>query len=90
MTENPGRTVAPPESPAPYEHDVEMGVEFEQGEFDTIAVTPSKERNPWVVLISTSLAVFAVFLDTTIGFVSFPAISDTFRAAGDRRRCRGC
>ncbi|MEO6125465.1 MAG: DHA2 family efflux MFS transporter permease subunit [Ilumatobacteraceae bacterium] len=39
-------------------------------------------HSPWVVLTSTSLAVFAVFLDTTIGFVSFPAISATFRAAG--------
>ena len=32
-------------------------------------------RNPWVVLASTSLAVFAVFLDTTILFVAFPSIS---------------
>ncbi len=54
----------------------------QQGEYDTIAVTPAKERNPWVVLTSTSLAVFAVFLDTTIGFVSFPAISETFSSAG--------
>ena len=54
----------------------------QQGEYDTIAVTPAKERNPWVVLVSTSLAVFAVFLDTTIGFVSFPAISQTFASAG--------
>src|SRR4051812_17810510 len=52
------------------------------GEYDTIAVTPAKERSPWVVLTSTSLAVFAVFLDTTIGFVSFPAISQTFASAG--------
>ncbi len=34
------------------------------------------------MLASTSLAVFAVFLDTTIGFVSFPAISATFRSSG--------
>ena len=54
----------------------------QQGEYETIAVTPAKERNPWVVLVSTSLAVFAVFLDTTIGFVSFPAISETFSSAG--------
>jgi EmrB/QacA subfamily drug resistance transporter len=54
----------------------------QQGEYETIAVTPAKERNPWVVLVSTSLAVFAVFLDTTIGFVSFPAISETFHSAG--------
>lgn len=39
-------------------------------------------RDPWVILASTSLAVFAVFLDTTIGFVSFPAISADFRTAG--------
>src|SRR3954454_3779595 len=54
----------------------------QQGEYDTMAITPAKERNPWVVLTSTSLAVFAVFLDTTIGFVAFPAISKTFAAAG--------
>src|SRR3954468_2594005 len=54
----------------------------QHGEYDTMAITPAKERNPWVVLTSTSLAVFAVFLDTTIGFVSFPAISETFSAAG--------
>src|SRR3954465_5648663 len=39
-------------------------------------------RSPWTVLTSTSLAVFAVFLDTTIGFVSFPAINETFRSSG--------
>ena len=55
---------------------------LEHGEFDDIAITPARERNPWVVLTSTSLAVFAVFLDTTIGFVSFPAISETFESAG--------
>jgi EmrB/QacA subfamily drug resistance transporter len=42
---------------------------------------PLKERNPWVVLVSTSLAVFAVFLDTTILFVAFPAISADFSSA---------
>src|SRR5262249_10946760 len=64
-------------------HDPRPGtIELEPGEFDAVAITPSKERNPWVVLTSTSLAVFAVFLDTTIGFVSFPAISETFHAAG--------
>ena len=57
-------------------------VELEHGEFEDIALTPPPERNPWVVLTSTSLAVFAVFLDTTIGFVSFPAINATFEAAG--------
>src|SRR5215212_832111 len=35
-------------------------------------------RNPWVVLASTSLAVFAVFLDTTILFVAFPSIRVAF------------
>lgn len=35
-----------------------------------------------VVLLSTSMAMFAVFLDTTIGFVTFPAISHTFKDAG--------
>ncbi|MEP7201818.1 MAG: DHA2 family efflux MFS transporter permease subunit [Ilumatobacteraceae bacterium] len=38
-------------------------------------------RNPWVVLASTSLAVFAVFLDTTILFVAFPSISAQFSSA---------
>lgn len=35
-------------------------------------------RNPWIVLTATSLAVFAVFLDTTILFVAFPAIGRDF------------
>jgi EmrB/QacA subfamily drug resistance transporter len=35
-------------------------------------------RNPWVVLTSTSFAVFAVFLDTTILFVAFPSIGRSF------------
>ena len=39
---------------------------------------PAPERSPWIVLTSTSLAVFAVFLDTTILFVAFPAISADF------------
>ena len=39
---------------------------------------PAVARSPWVVLISTSLAVFAVFLDTTILFVAFPSISADF------------
>jgi len=34
-----------------------------------------------LVLLSTSLAVFAVFLDTTIGFVTFQAIGRTFPAS---------
>jgi EmrB/QacA subfamily drug resistance transporter len=37
--------------------------------------TQARVRNPWVVLATTSLAVFAVFLDTTILFVAFPSIS---------------
>lgn len=53
-----------------------------EGQFDEVDVTPRKARSEWVVLASTGLAVFAVFLDTTIGFVSFPAISETFQAAG--------
>ncbi|MEO5899932.1 MAG: DHA2 family efflux MFS transporter permease subunit [Ilumatobacteraceae bacterium] len=61
--------------PAAMEH-------LERGEFETVAITEAKERNPWVVLTSTSLAVFAVFLDTTIGFVAFPAISATFASSG--------
>jgi EmrB/QacA subfamily drug resistance transporter len=55
--------------------------EFERGEYATVAITPAKQRSPWIVLTSTSLAVFAVFLDTTIGFVAFPAISATFRSS---------
>lgn len=35
-------------------------------------------RSPWTVLTSTSLAVFAVFLDTTILFVAFPSITADF------------
>jgi EmrB/QacA subfamily drug resistance transporter len=57
-------------------------VELERGEFDTIEVSERPDRSPWIVLTSTSLAVFAVFLDTTIGFISFPAISATFSSAG--------
>src|SRR5215210_7286669 len=38
-------------------------------------------RKPWIVLASTSLAVFAVFLDTTILFVAFPSISAQFSSA---------
>ena len=39
---------------------------------------PNAVRNPWTVLASTSLAVFAVFLDTTILFVAFPSIVADF------------
>ena len=38
----------------------------------------TSKHNPWIVLTSTSFAVFAVFLDTTILFVAFPSISATF------------
>ena len=41
-------------------------------------MTPTPPRSPWAVLASTSLAVFAVFLDTTILFVAFPAIRADF------------
>lgn len=40
------------------------------------ALAPTRE--PWVVLACTSLAVFAVFLDTTILFVAFPDLTATF------------
>lgn len=38
----------------------------------------TRTTNPWLVLASTSLAVFAVFLDTTILFVAFSAIGADF------------
>lgn len=46
----------------------------------SIDLTPATTRapNPWMVLASTSLAVFAVFLDTTILFVAFSAIGADF------------
>ena len=40
--------------------------------------TSDRTASAWVVLAATSLAVFAVFLDTTILFVAFPSISSTF------------
>lgn len=40
-----------------------------------------RTHHPWVVLGCTSLAVFAVFLDTTILFVAFPDLRVTFRDA---------
>src|SRR4051812_10582180 len=52
------------------------------GEFADVDITPTRARSEWVVLASTGLAVFAVFLDTPIGFVTFPAISATFQSAG--------
>src|SRR3954469_1020534 len=54
----------------------------EAGEFASVEITAARERSPRVVLFSTGLAVFAVFLDTTVGFVTFPAISAEFHAAG--------
>ena len=45
---------------------------------------PSSPRaaSPWAVLASTGLAVFAVFLDTTILFVAFTAIGHEFASVG--------
>jgi EmrB/QacA subfamily drug resistance transporter len=40
--------------------------------------TTESTSSPWAVLASTGLAVFAVFLDTTILFVAFPSISADF------------
>lgn len=48
----------------------------------TAGLPAPRPVRPGLVLFSTGLATFAVFLDTTIGFVSFPAISRTFQAAG--------
>jgi EmrB/QacA subfamily drug resistance transporter len=44
----------------------------------TLAQQQRPAHGPWIVLASTSLAVFAVFLDTTILFVAFPSIGDDF------------
>ncbi len=55
---------------------------IEPGEYAAVEISVAKERSPRVVLFSTGLAVFAVFLDTTIGFVTFPAISAEFHSAG--------
>jgi EmrB/QacA subfamily drug resistance transporter len=44
------------------------------------APTARSAASPWAVLASTSLAVFAVFLDTTILFVAFTAIGTDFPA----------
>ena len=48
----------------------------------TTATAPKQPPGPWVVLLSTSLAVFAVFLDTTILFVAFPSIRADFSSVG--------
>ena len=49
---------------------------------DALSLDDSQERavrrRERLVLLSTGLAVFAVFLDTTIGFVTFQAIGRTF------------
>lgn len=42
-----------------------------------VQVEPPR-ASPWAVLVSTSLAVFAVFLDTTILFVAFSSIGRSF------------
>jgi EmrB/QacA subfamily drug resistance transporter len=44
----------------------------------TTEATMQPQANPWTVLTSTGLAVFAVFLDTTILFVAFTAIGADF------------
>src|SRR4051812_44285709 len=44
------------------------------------APTARSPTSPWAVLASASLAVFAVFLDTTILFVAFTAIGADFPA----------
>src|SRR4051812_7782169 len=55
---------------------------IEAGEYAAVEISVARERSPRVVLFSTGLAVFAVFLDTTVGFVTFPAISAEFHGAG--------
>jgi EmrB/QacA subfamily drug resistance transporter len=42
------------------------------------AAQVAEQKSPWVVLLSTGLAVFAVFLDTTILFVAFTAIGQDY------------
>src|SRR5829696_5385861 len=46
-----------------------------------VASDKSRDTSPWWILTSTSFAVFAVFLDTTILFVAFPSISASFPSA---------
>lgn len=45
---------------------------------DSASTNARPAHNPWIVLTSTSFAVFTVFLDTTILFVAFPSISRSF------------
>ena len=45
---------------------------------DGVTAPGRRPRSQWTVLASTSLAMFAVFLDTTILFVAFPSISASF------------
>jgi EmrB/QacA subfamily drug resistance transporter len=42
----------------------------------------STVANPWIVLVSTGFAMFAVFLDTTILFIAFAAIGADFPRSG--------
>jgi EmrB/QacA subfamily drug resistance transporter len=46
------------------------------------AVAVRADARPWLVLVSTGLAVFAVLLDTTILFVAFTAIGADFPTVG--------
>ena len=57
---------------------------------DGVTAPGRPPRSQWIVLTSTSLAVFAVFLDTTILFVAFPSITASVLDGQRRRRCRGC
>ena len=45
---------------------------------DGVRAPERPPRSQWTVLASTSLAMFAVFLDTTILFVAFPSITASF------------
>src|SRR4051794_27204497 len=49
---------------------------------DRPARDAQRASSPWWILTSTGLAVFAVFLDTTILFVAFPSISADFSSVG--------
>ena len=42
------------------------------------ADTTSDPQVPWATLFISSLAVFAVFLDTSVLFVAFPSITESF------------
>lgn len=49
---------------------------------DASSAISNRSVSPWLVLLSTGLAVFAVFLDTTILFVAFTAIGRDFANVG--------